>query len=524
MAEPSAVLAVTKAFEVTWRDPEDAEYSWLLDDAHYDRPMPPMAREVFSAIMAGQGRRTAFLHGYGYALNRGPTLPGPELEGKDVFQVWREAYLPRVKDGCEAIRSRDYGSMSTQELAATLPAIFTEAAELHLLTMTVVQPFLAPAMALIEFCDAYLGEEGGMLAATTLQDTHNETSAAAMALGELAQVAGRSPALASLVRSGSLTGWEGVDGGHEFKERLDDFLDVYGWRAERWSAIHVPTWAENPRVALMLIARFMDNPSASPASILQQDGSSKHVAEARIEERLAPERRPVFRELIQRCRAHVPMSEERSFCQLLIWGSLRVPVIALGQRMAARGTIDDANDVAYLSTDEALAAATDDTGRLQEMVAGRKREIEAWQSLTPPLHVGKPAASRTLNTAQKLFIKHFRGPDERLVQEGLIVRGLAASQGVVKARARVVRDLADAGRLEPGDVLVCGVTSAPWTPLFAIAGAVVTDAGGILAHSAICAREYGIAAVVGTSVGTRVIPDGALITVDGNAGIVTIEA
>jgi pyruvate,water dikinase len=217
------------------------------------------------------------------------------------------------------------------------------------------------------------------------------------------------------------------------------------------------------------------------------------------------------------------MSEERSFCQLLLWGSLRVPVIALGQRLAARGTIDVANDVAYISTEEAQAAATDEASRLQGVVEGRKREIDAWQHLTPPLHVGKPAASRTLNTAQKLFIKHFRGPDERLVQEGRVLRGLAASQGVVKSRARVIRDLDDAGRLEPGDVLVCGVTSAPWTPLFAIAGAVVTDAGGILAHSAICAREYGIAAVVGTSVGTRVIPDGALVTVDGNAGTVTIE-
>ena len=185
MAEPSPVLSVTDDFQVTWRDPDDAQYSWLLDDAHYDRPMPHMAREVFSAIMATQGRRTAFLNGYAYALNSGPTLPGPELAGKDVFKVWRDEYLPRVKAGCAEIRSRDYASMSTPELAEALPGIFREAAALHYLTVCVIQPFLAPTMALIEFCDANLGEDAGMLAATALQETHNETSAAAIALGEL---------------------------------------------------------------------------------------------------------------------------------------------------------------------------------------------------------------------------------------------------------------------------------------------------------------------------------------------------
>jgi pyruvate,water dikinase len=523
MPEPSPVLSVTSDFEVTWRDLDDAQYSWLLDDAHYDRPMPPMAQEIFAAIMWGQGRRTAAINGYGYALNQGPTLPGPELEGRDVFQVWRDEYFPRIKDGCAVIRSRDYASMSAAEITAALPAIFTEVSELHLLTMTVVQPFLAPAMALLEFCDAHLGEDAGMLAATALQETRNETSAAALALGELAELARSSPELAAIVRTGRLDGFETVPGGPEFKQRLHAFLDAYGWRAERWSAIEQPTWAESPRVALMLIARFMDEPASSPTSALLGDGEAKRLAEARIEVRLTPDKLPQFRALIQRCRAHVPMSEERSYCQLLLWGSLRVPVVELGRRLLADGVIDDANDVAYLSTDEAAAGAADATLRLQQAVSERKRQIEAWQKLTPPLHVGKPAAARTLNTAQKLFVKHFRGPDERILQDGRVIRGLAASQGVVTGTARVIRDLQDAERLGPGEVLVCGVTSAPWTPLFAIAGAVVTDAGGILAHSAICAREYGIAAVVGTSVGTRMIPDGALVTVDGTAGTVTIE-
>ena len=86
-----------------------------------------------------------------------------------------------------------------------------------------------------------------------------------------------------------------------------------------------------------------------------------------------------------------------------------------------------------------------------------------------------------------------------------------------------IRELADADRLEPGDILVCGMTAPPWTPLFAIAAGVVTDTGGVLSHSAICAREYSIPCVVGTMVGTSVIRDGSFITIDGERGLVRLE-
>jgi phosphoenolpyruvate synthase/pyruvate phosphate dikinase len=88
--------------------------------------------------------------------------------------------------------------------------------------------------------------------------------------------------------------------------------------------------------------------------------------------------------------------------------------------------------------------------------------------------------------------------------------------------ARVVRSLADADRLAPGEVLVAETTAPPWTPLFGIAAAVVTDTGGILSHSAVVAREYGIPAVVGAGDATMLIADGDLVEVDGDAGTVRV--
>lgn len=60
----------------------------------------------------------------------------------------------------------------------------------------------------------------------------------------------------------------------------------------------------------------------------------------------------------------------------------------------------------------------------------------------------------------------------------------------------------------------------PWTSLFGIAAAVVTDSGGVLSHCAVVAREYGIPAVVGTGRATNTFQDGQLLEVDGDAGIV----
>jgi phosphoenolpyruvate synthase/pyruvate phosphate dikinase len=97
---------------------------------------------------------------------------------------------------------------------------------------------------------------------------------------------------------------------------------------------------------------------------------------------------------------------------------------------------------------------------------------------------------------------------------------LKGSPGTARGRARVIRSLADAHRLGAGEVLVTETTAPPWTPLFARAAAIVTDAGGILSHCAVVAREYGVPAVVGTRTGTRAIEDGRLVEVDGTAGTV----
>ena len=102
------------------------------------------------------------------------------------------------------------------------------------------------------------------------------------------------------------------------------------------------------------------------------------------------------------------------------------------------------------------------------------------------------------------------------------LKGFAACSGVVEGPARVVRSVAEIGRIQQGDILVCQVTNPTWSPIFQKISAAVSDIGGSMSHMAIVAREYGLPAVVGTGVATQRIRDGQRIRVDGGKGTVSI--
>jgi pyruvate,water dikinase len=103
----------------------------------------------------------------------------------------------------------------------------------------------------------------------------------------------------------------------------------------------------------------------------------------------------------------------------------------------------------------------------------------------------------------------------------VLVRGTPASPGIARGSVRVITGLDDVDRFRAGDVLVCRTTSPAWTPLLARATAVVTEIGGMLAHAAIVAREFGIPAVVAAPGAMTMLADGQRVVVDGGAGTVT---
>jgi pyruvate,water dikinase len=114
------------------------------------------------------------------------------------------------------------------------------------------------------------------------------------------------------------------------------------------------------------------------------------------------------------------------------------------------------------------------------------------------------------------------GGDETWGQKGDILEGIGGSPGRVTGRARIVLDTENPDVLEPGDILVAPITDPSWTPLFLAAAGVVVDVGAVMSHSVIVSRDLGIPCVVSVTDATRIIPDGAMIEIDGDVGTVTI--
>jgi pyruvate,water dikinase len=102
------------------------------------------------------------------------------------------------------------------------------------------------------------------------------------------------------------------------------------------------------------------------------------------------------------------------------------------------------------------------------------------------------------------------------------VTGIAASPGQVEGVARVVMTVDEFDDVAEGDILVCQMTNPAWVVLFTRIAGLVTDTGGTTSHPAVLSREFGIPAVVGTSVATKRIRTGDRIRVDGSKGSVEV--
>jgi pyruvate,water dikinase len=134
---------------------------------------------------------------------------------------------------------------------------------------------------------------------------------------------------------------------------------------------------------------------------------------------------------------------------------------------------------------------------------------------------GLPPAVGRLMRATGVALGALFGSSEAKHEKHML-RGLAASRGVYEGPARRVSHASEFDRIQKGDVLVTESTTEAFNILLPLLGAIVTDSGGLLSHSAIVAREYGIPGVVGTREATDRIADGVRVRVDGDAGEVTV--
>lgn len=276
--------------------------------------------------------------------------------------------------------------------------------------------------------------------------------------------------------------------GRVFQTRVEAFLGTYGARTAR---LYLPfsnrSWREDPEIFYTLLAATLRG-----ASLEQAHGAdSAHD----IEQRLPRVLRALWRTNTARLRARHVGREGTVYLIEEFFCLARAAMDEIAVRLVARDQLDDPGDVHFLYFHEVEHALRDDQLRFQSVVARRRR---------------------MRGTAEAIWWDRGQADDDKDA-----LRGLPASAGRATGTARVIRSPEEFHRLQPGDILVCPYTDPTWTPLFALAAAVVADTGGPLSHAAIVAREYGIPAVLGVGQATS-LPDGATLLVDGTSGTITV--
>jgi pyruvate,water dikinase len=206
---------------------------------------------------------------------------------------------------------------------------------------------------------------------------------------------------------------------------------------------------------------------------------------------------------------------------------MRLVLIAIGERLVEMGMLDRSDDVLFFRYNELrVFMGEPDATSGRAVVAQRRAERERSYKFKPRDWIG------TCTPTQLAFpyLINWGFPDkfhrsQQKVAAGAApgrFEGIAGSPGVVEGIARVVLSENEFDKVQPGDILVCQMTNPAWVVLFTKIAALVTDAGGVSGHPAVLSREFGIPAVVGSSVATQVIKSGDRIRVDGDKGVVEV--
>ncbi|MFL5672149.1 MAG: PEP-utilizing enzyme [Chloroflexota bacterium] len=315
----------------------------------------------------------------------------------------------------------------------------------------------------------------------------------------------------------------GSERGRRFiAERIEPYQREFGWHAV-WSHEFIfPTVREEMEPVLELIRGYLTSDYDYPAAIdamrtdieaasrqildgLQGDALEEMRTANAVNLRMAPLTPDHHFYIDQGANAHV-----------------RLVLLAVGQKLVEAGRLDKPDDVLFLRYNELrMLIGSPDAVDARRLVADRRAERDAAKQVHPRDWVG------TVTPSQLAFpyLVNWGYPERFHRQESddqTRIEGIAGSPGTVEGTARAVMTTDEFDQVRDGDILVCQMTNPAWVVLFTKIAGLVTDTGGTTSHPAVLSREFGIPAVIGTSIATKRISTGDRIRVDGSTGVVEI--
>ena len=463
------------------------------------------------------------------AYEQHPDDPSAEAEARigEVF-LWALT-TPDLPDVLEqeqrvnALRSQrpDFGSMGDHEIVDWIES-FLNGGFRELFAQHIFISFLTtlPMGIVSAVCEAVGRPTDAMKIMAGLGDV--ESAAPSMAMWEL----GRLAAASEMVNAAFDNGIEGLNGRlraskdpevENFVSAFEQFLWSYGSRGPNEWEISCPTWETTPDLALAAIDRMRVSPaSAAPQDHQSQLANDRQRIVAEISEMLEgdPETQGQFLAGAHSASVLMPGRERTKTNCVKFIQEARMAARELGLRMVERGLYPEITSFAMLRFAE-QHQAIDDADGWREIIEQRQAMFDlAAAKQEPFVIVGESEPLSTWPERSSVSVEP--------LQPGDSIQGLSGCPGVSEGRARVILDSHDPTALEPGDVLVAPLTDPSWTPLFVPAAGVVVDVGAALSHAIIVSRELGIPCVVSATDATKRIPDGAMIQVNGDTGVVTV--
>jgi pyruvate,water dikinase len=318
-----------------------------------------------------------------------------------------------------------------------------------------------------------------------------------------------------------------------FAAALQSLLDQYGdrlcYREVPGFLAELPLpWRESREQVWDKIAAYLPLARRGGPGLREARIRAKKTADERVEELCAaaagrgvePEAVNDFlRKLAYARRNASSLDEANHYIDQLSEGQFVQALTYAGRWLAAQGRLPAPLDVFWLHADEVLAGLRGSPDDLAETAAARRAQFTEWQALLPPACLGLPSAELPERPADSLSRTDSGSAAPDLPVNTL--RGEPASRGRASGRARLVSGDTLPADIAHGDILVAPYAGPALIPLLPALAAAVLDYGGPGDHFAITAREFGLPAVCATIHATRLIPEGAQVTVDADTGVVT---
>lgn len=560
----------TSEFPVEWDDGE-AELFWILDDLHCPNPLSPMFFDIggwwltcdhmfrrfgtpfasdwvaknvngylyTAALPATPGihvEATEYQNRYvprvprddDYAGKIGPYLGAvlPHYAG-NFLDWWNDRILPEMKNNFAYIDNFDKDGADLVSLAILLEDmidIHDRHWKIH--WMLNFAQFSA-TMALNGAIDEIKPDADPALKGRLQSSVEDRNWDSVEGLWKMKEAVKASATLRAAFEaetaSGVMVALKGSDEGRSLiKDQLEPYLEEFGHKALWSHEVMFPLWRENPGPAIEAIRGYVLTDYDFP-STLKGVEDDLNAAIAECMEGVEGEDRAKLQGALDQSLKMNPLTPDHHF--YIDQGTnarLRTVLLAVGQKMVDADIIDDPEDINFLRYNE-LRALVGDAGAYdaREIVSDRRDEHEEATSKRPPDWLGTATEEALAFPYAGLWgfpERFYREPPTKTGE----ITGLAASPGVIEAKARVITSVDQFHTVEEGEILVCRMTNPAWVVLFTQISGLVTDAGGTTSHSAVVSREFGLPAVVGTSVATKDIKTGDTVRVNGTTGVVEI--